>query len=99
MEDKTMTLMHMTQGRVLNMLHSTMLIIIYLCEKQLPEATKLLYELSPDNKYTRVAMETMTYFVNAQIIHKGLSFKWVKSVLRRMIDDFKLYFFFLNPKQ
>ena len=44
-------------------------------------------------------METMTYFVNAQIIHKGLPFKWVKSVLRRMIDDFKLYFFFLNPKQ
>lgn len=51
----------------LNMLHSTMLTIIQLCEKQLPEATKLLYDLLLDNKYTTVAMETMTYFVNAQI--------------------------------
>ena len=66
-----MTLTHMTQVvkylSVLNMLHSTMLTIIQLCEKQLPEATKLLYDLLLDNKYTRVAMETMTYFVNAQI--------------------------------
>ena len=66
-----MTLTHMTQVvnylSVLNMLHSTMLTIIQLCEKQLPEANKLLYDLLLDNKYTRVAMETMTYFVNAQI--------------------------------
>ena len=66
-----MTLTHMTQVvnylSVLNMLHSTMLTIIQPCEKQLPEATKLLYDLLLDNKYTRVAMETMTYFVNAQI--------------------------------
>lgn len=66
-----MTLTHMTQVvnylSVLNMLHSTMLTIIQLCEKQLPEAFKLLYDLLLDNKYTRVAMETMTYFVNAQI--------------------------------
>ena len=66
-----MTLTHMTQVvnylSVLNMLHSTMLTIIQLCEKQLPEAIKLLYDLLLDNKYTRVAMETMTYFVNAQI--------------------------------
>ena len=76
-----MTLIHMTQGRVLNMLHSTLLIIIHLCEKQLPEDTKLLYELPPDNKYTRVAMETTTYFVNDQIIHKGLPFKSVNRYL------------------
>lgn len=66
-----MTLTHMTQVvnylSVLNMLHSTMLTIIQLCEKQLPEANKLLYDLLLDNKYKRVAMETMTYFVNAQI--------------------------------
>lgn len=66
-----MTLTHMTQVvnylSVLNMLHSTMLTIIQLCEKQLPEAFKLLYDLLLDNKYTRVAMETMTYFVNSQI--------------------------------
>lgn len=66
-----MTLTHMTRVvnylSVLNMLHSTMLTIIQLCEKQLPEAFKLLYDLLLDNKYTRVAMETMTYFVNAQI--------------------------------
>ena len=66
-----MTLTHMTQVvnylSVLNMLHSTMLTIIKLCEKKLPGATKLLYDLLLDNKYTRVAMETMTYFVNAQI--------------------------------
>lgn len=66
-----MTLTHMTQVvnylSVLNMLHSTMLTIIQLSEKQLPEATKLLYDLLLDNKYTRVAMETMTYFVYAQI--------------------------------
>ena len=81
MEEKTMTLIRMTQGRVLNMLHSTLLIIIHLCEKQLPEDTKLLHELPPDNKYTSVAMETTTYFVNAQIIHKGLPFKWVNRYL------------------
>ena len=49
------------------MLHSTMLTIIQLFEKHLPEATKLLYDLLLDNKYTRVAMETITYFFNAQI--------------------------------
>lgn len=54
MEEKTITLTHMTQVvnylSVLNMLHSTMLTIIQLCEKQLPEATKLLYDLLLDNK-------------------------------------------------
>ena len=66
-----MTLTQMTQVvnylSVLNMLHSTMLTIIQLCEKHLPEATKLLYDLLLDNKYTRVAMKTITYFFNAQI--------------------------------
>lgn len=68
MEEKTTTLTNMRQ--VLNYLSvlnrcfttNTMLTITQLYEKQLPEATKLLCGLPPDNKYSK-----MTYFVNAQI--------------------------------